>query len=319
MSSTPSASEVLLGKLQSQVPQYVLGCLPVIAVIGEIPTRGLWSKLQWIFRCLGCPFSGLFYIICVQNDKKAMCSYYLNKEFFARGADSIPFRPFGQHAMKLDPTDSQLRCFSECFSEASVLERLSSLVSAYYILVGLAIAIYKTGTKLECTDWPYVPITLLWTIPVIYKRVVYGRLVFKDVTLEINKLPEDERIIQVVHLNSHELIKKRVLVAITAFLSMVVPWSAVIIAYYTPPKGFFCRSKFLSSFCTIWTFNSFLALILHLRGEVSLKGSQIVHVFFCFCGVVVAMFLLSFCLLSDERHWWVKIFGEDCNNSDWCL
>ncbi|RIB06859.1 hypothetical protein C2G38_2115109 [Gigaspora rosea] len=303
MNSTPSASEIFLSGAY-EIPQYVLACLPVIAVIGAIPTQGLWSKLQWIFRCLGCPFCGLFYICCVQNDKADLCCYYLGKEYFARGTKSIPFRPFGLHAMKLEPTDSQLKCFSE----------------SYYIFLGWAMGISKIIARQRCNDWPYIPISLLWTIPVIYKRAVHGRLVFKDVAVELNDffLKQNERIIQVVPLKPHELIKKRIRVAITAFLSIAVPWCAVLMAYYTPPKGFFCRSKFILSFCTIWTFNSFLALILHLRGEVNLKGNWIVHVWFCFCGVVVAILLLSFCLLSDVRIWWVQILGKGCDNSYWC-
>ncbi|CAG8822866.1 29888_t:CDS:2, partial [Gigaspora margarita] len=93
MNSTPSASEIFLGGAY-QIPQYVLACLPVIAVIGAISTQA------------------------------DLCCYYLDKEYFARGTKSIPFRPFGLHAMKLEPTYSQLKCFSECCSEASVLERL---------------------------------------------------------------------------------------------------------------------------------------------------------------------------------------------------
>ncbi|KAF0459587.1 hypothetical protein F8M41_000728 [Gigaspora margarita] len=146
MNSTPSASEIFLGGAY-QIPQYVLACLPVIAVIGAISTQGLWSKLQWVFRCLGYPFCGLFYICCVQNNKADLCCYYLDKEYFARGTKSIPFRPFGLHAMKLEPTDSQLKCFSECCSEASVLERLGSLTSAYYIFLGWAMGISKIITR----------------------------------------------------------------------------------------------------------------------------------------------------------------------------
>ncbi|RIB05482.1 hypothetical protein C2G38_2118305 [Gigaspora rosea] len=246
MNSTLSASEMFLGGAY-EIPQYVLACLPVIAIIGAIPTQGLWSKLQWIFRCLGCPFCGHFYICCVQNDKADLCCYYLDKEYFARGT-----------------------------KKASVLERLGSLTSAYYIFLGWAMGISKIIARQRCNDWPYIPISLLWTIPVIYKRAVHGQLVFKDVAVELNDffLKQNERIIQVVPLKPHELIKKRMRVAITAFLS--------------------------------------------IARRSNLKGNWIVHVWFCFCGVVVAILLLSFCLLSDVRIWWVQILGKGCDNSDWC-
>ncbi|CAG8783824.1 988_t:CDS:2, partial [Gigaspora rosea] len=236
MNSTLSASEMFLGGAY-EIPQYVLACLPVIAIIGAIPTQA------------------------------DLCCYYLDKEYFARGTKSIPFRPFGLHAMKLEPTDSQLKCFSE----------------SYYIFLGWAMGISKIIARQRCNDWPYIPISLLWTIPVIYKRAVHGQLVFKDVAVELNDffLKQNERIIQVVPLKPHELIKKRMRVAITAFLS---------IALFGTNSTFERRSN--------------------------LKGNWIVHVWFCFCGVVVAILLLSFCLLSDVRIWWVQILGKGCDNSD---
>ncbi|CAG8730222.1 16813_t:CDS:2, partial [Dentiscutata erythropus] len=299
MDTLSQTSEAILTKFQYPLPQYVLGCLPALAVIGEIPTRGLWPKIQWIFRCLGL----------------------LDKEYFARGTHSIPFRPVGVHSMKFEPTESQSKAFSEAVAETSVLERLSSLISAYYILVGWAMAILKIVVTQKCNDWPYIPISLTWTLPVIYKRAVYGRLVFKDVTVELNKLGQndkDEMIIQVSPLEPHDLTKKRVLVAIAAFISIVVPWGAVLTAYFTPPLGFFCRSRFISCYCTIWTFNGIISLILHLRGEVSLRGNRFVHAWFCICGGIVAMFFGCFCLLSDDRNWWVQLFGEGCDTSAGC-
>ncbi|CAG8492945.1 1762_t:CDS:1 [Cetraspora pellucida] len=238
MSSLSSASEIFLNKLQHPIPQYVLGCIPVIAIIGANPITGLWTKLQWIFRCLGCPFCGLIYVCAVSNDKTDLCTYWLDKDkfvgvsdgsqgnFISEGVDPVPFRPVGQYAKKFYPNNQQLRCFDEATSEPSALERLSSLASAYYIFVGWAMSIFKIITLQKCNDWPYIPISLSWTIPVIYKRAMHGRLVFKDVQVELDKLNlnENERLIPVKDLNPRELRQRRIFVAITAFISIVVPW-----------------------------------------------------------------------------------------------
>ncbi|CAG8438203.1 5664_t:CDS:2 [Scutellospora calospora] len=225
------------------------------------------------------------------NDKTSLCTYWLNSEYFAKELKSIPFRPCGLYAMKFKPTEAQLKCFIDCCSEAPLIERLSSLASAYYIFVGIAIGIFKIMARQKCDDWPYIPISLSWTIPVIYKRAVYGRLVFKDVSIELGKL--NNKIIKVEPLEPPELTKKRLLVGITGFLSIVIPWFSVIIAL--------------------------LALLIHLRGEASLKGHWVAHIWFCFCGIVVGIFLVCFCLLSDQRLWWVNLFGNDCDNSSGCI
>src|SRR6266542_605932 len=99
---TTNAEETLLlnliFKLQDPVPQYVLGCLPAIATIGAAPDNGLMNKLIWIFRALGCPFSGLFYFC----NEKSMCAYWLTSNSFVKDRRTISYRPFGHHAMELD-------------------------------------------------------------------------------------------------------------------------------------------------------------------------------------------------------------------------
>src|SRR6266496_1673725 len=48
-------------KLLNPIPQYVLGSLPAIAIVGETPREKFAEKIAWVLRCLGCPFTGLFY------------------------------------------------------------------------------------------------------------------------------------------------------------------------------------------------------------------------------------------------------------------
>src|SRR6266542_4745851 len=125
--------------LQNPVPQYVLGCLPVIATGGTAPDNGLMNKILWIIRTLGCPFSALFYFCNI--DEKEMCAYWLASDSFVREKEnrentintvntvnientenSISYRPFGYHAMELDLTPSQEEHLRECIAEATVLD-----------------------------------------------------------------------------------------------------------------------------------------------------------------------------------------------------
>ncbi|CAG8511452.1 242_t:CDS:2 [Ambispora gerdemannii] len=158
----------LLDRLQNPVPQYVLGCLPALATIGAAPMEDFIQKLMWLAQCLGCPYLGLFYTCNVKISETAI--YWLPKRCFV-GIDGkeIPYRPFGHRAMvviksgkhskqsgentyqyteKLSANASALKKLEACIANASVLERLSSLVSAYYIFVGIF-----SGIKRENSSW----------------------------------------------------------------------------------------------------------------------------------------------------------------------
>src|ERR1043165_3866570 len=92
----------LLYKFLEPTPQYVLGCLPALAIIGESPMNKFPEKLAWVFRCLGCPFLGLFYALNVGGGKESRCMYWLSSDYFL-GAEKqqLPYRPFGFHTMNL--------------------------------------------------------------------------------------------------------------------------------------------------------------------------------------------------------------------------
>jgi len=288
MAAETNAVKILLLKmissLQDPIPQYVLVCLPAIATVGAAPDNGLMRKLLWIFRTLGCPFSGLFYF-CNINEKR-MCTYWLTSESFVKVENknrkntgnresSILYRPFGYHAMELDLTQSQEEYVKECIAEATVLDRLSSIASAYYILFGIFVGIAKVTGAIEnsCStkDWPYIPAALAWTFPVICVRLFNGKVVFKDPrqifqygekkeedewdedneVSEVIKEDEEKGVdqdnkIRVKNLKEDILNSKRAHTMLTAVFSVSIPWVAVLLAYFTKPIGFLCRSKFLT-------------------------------------------------------------------------
>jgi len=51
----------VIRKLQDPMPQYVLGLIPVIVTLGTAPFNHLKYKLTYVFRCLGAPYTGLFF------------------------------------------------------------------------------------------------------------------------------------------------------------------------------------------------------------------------------------------------------------------
>ncbi|CAI2187870.1 19088_t:CDS:2 [Funneliformis geosporum] len=256
----------IISKLQDPVPQYVLGCLPAIATIGAAPWEEFMDKLIWLARCLGCPFTGLFYSCCIKSDKTASCTYWLPSDcFITNNGAKITYRPFGAHAMNI----SQVALMDACVAKASVLERLSSLVSFYYIIVGIFSGIARVAGPSVCVDWPYIPLALSWTLPAIYRRTFRKNLVVRDP----KNILDGEKIIVSNH-DPVDMSNQFARVAFTALFSIGVPWITVLLAYFTPPIGFYCRSKYLTVLCSIWSFNSTLALLSHLKGEKSADATK---------------------------------------------
>ncbi|CAG8687379.1 24048_t:CDS:1 [Cetraspora pellucida] len=301
--------------LQSPAPQYVLGCLPVIVTVGHAPDNGCIRKLLWILRCLGCPFSGLFYHCNIMNDETSMCIYWLSYDNFSQENDElVSRRPVGHHSMCALLTSEQVEHINECISEASLLDRFSSLVSAYYIIVGIFVAMYRMLGPCTPQDWPYFPLTLAWTLPAIYKRVYGGKVVANDP----RKLLRNDRIILKKHDKSYKKTMD-IYVIVTALFSILIPWTSVILAYRTPPIGYGCRSKFLTAMCSIWSFNSCLAYLYHVfKGEKHVNGDIKIHCWFCCCGIIMLIFLIFLAFLSHTTSWWVVIFGQTCDISNVC-
>jgi hypothetical protein len=303
----------LLQSLQDPAPQYVLGCVPAIATIGAAPDSGLINKILWILRCLGCPFTGLFYFCNIDSDPIAMSTYWLTADHFMKDGYKIPYRPFGHYTREIAVDEQDvvvIKLLKECVAEASVLDRLSSLASAYYIFLGIFSGLTKAVRIGPCTgeDWPYLPLALAWTFPAIYKRVSVGRMVVNDprhalqnMYLIVKDLPHNKR-------SAHDV---QVLITFV-FFSVIIPWMSVLLAYFTRPVGYGCRSKYLTVLSSIWSFNSLIAYISHISGEKFIEGNRFIHGWFSLCGVIISILLILLGLLSHTRSWWADLFGEHC-------
>jgi hypothetical protein len=311
----------LISKLLNPIPQYVLGCLPAITIVGASPREKFGEKLAWVFRCLGCPFTGLFYSCNVGSRKVDQCLYWLpSNYFYCRQSGELRYRPVGIHAMVLEPTE-KLRITTDikrCTARASILERFSSLVSAYYIFIGIIAGISRVTKPALCEDWPYIPLLLSWTIPPLYNRVIWGNLIVKDPAKEMK---EESRPIILSEFDDEESKNhKRYAVAITALVSILLPWITVLLAYFTPPVGYLCRSKYITIMCGTWSLNNTLAYLCHLKGENGISNFcyGIFHIWFIICGFIIAVMIGFLGLLANNDGWWVSLFGPSCNVSSTC-
>jgi hypothetical protein len=332
--SMASGAIHIISKLLNPIPQYVLGCLPAIAIIGASPKEEFTKKLVWVLRCLGCPFTGLLYSCNVGRRDVSLCVYWLSSEYFKKKNEAqkspngeskeveeqqpqqLDHRPIGIYTMSLDENQDEYEnimiYIKRCTARASVLERFSSSVSIYYIVVGVIAAISRTTGQFSCEDWPYLSLLLSWTIPAVFKRTFSGTLVVKD--------PNDEfesQNTQIIMKRENKSYRKHKFFTVTlvAFVSIVYPWIAVFLAYYTPPVGFYCRSKYLTVFCSVWSFNSFLAFINHLYKEKDVEGNLYMHFWFSLCGFILAILLFILALFTNNVEWWSLFNDPNCSTS----
>ncbi|CAG8684556.1 3465_t:CDS:1, partial [Funneliformis mosseae] len=212
-----------LKHLSTPIPPYVLGCLPAIATIGASPIRGFRGKLMWVFRCLGCPFTGLHYTCNVSNDEMALCIYWIEAKYFSFignhdeekfvDGKKISYRPVGMYFRKPTITREMEAITEECTAQASVLERLSSLAPAYYMGIGIFAGISRLFDRRDCEFWPHVPLALSWTIPAIFRRIIGGILVVKDPNESIRKFVEEHEKYEIYkvyeELKKHKRCKRR--------------------------------------------------------------------------------------------------------------
>ena len=323
MATTQELSAEAINFVQSllnSVPQYVLGVLPAIAILGASPKNGLMNKFMYLFCSLGAPFEGLFYYMNVKNDKLKMSSYWLEAENFVINGVNLAYKPFGCHAKRimqgnLTPVQQKIikKC-EGCAAEASILDRFSSVVSIYYIIVGIVAGLSRVFGPCVREDWPYIPLALAWTLPAVFKRIWGGIMIVHDPK---KRFPIDEnnesnnRTIEVVNYQKAQRHHKYIRVILTAFFSIVTPWFSVILAYFTPRVGYFCRSRYLTVLCGIWTLNSILTLVFHIKGENN-RSRLIVHIVTSISGVLVAILLILLVILSLWRPLWVKFGGDMC-------
>ncbi|CAJ0839567.1 8693_t:CDS:2 [Entrophospora sp. SA101] len=261
-------------KLQEPMPQYVLGLIPVILTLGAAPFESLVHKLTWIFKCISTPYTGLFYCLNIKDNPVEMCIYWLPEEYFVTtNGEILDFQPVGHHVKDMLITSEQKKILKNCTANASVLDRLSSLASGYYIIVGISLGISAMAGQCNNGNWFFLTWSFLWTIPVIVRRTFgTGILVVKDPKIEfrgrlIRVLEEnedtenielaiqgensvDEENLEHFRIPSPSYKKPKFI--FTTLFSVILPWISVGMAYFTPPIGFFCRSKFLTTNGVVW-------------------------------------------------------------------
>src|SRR6266542_2185208 len=114
--------------------------------------------------------------------------------------------------------------------------------------------------------------------------------------------------------NERSLQDFRVFLITFVLFSILIPWTTVLLAYFTRPIGFGCRSRYISVLCTIWTVNSIIAYVSHIMGEKTVRSRwRILDLWFYFSGILVAILLLLLALLSHTRSWWIDLFGVTCS------
>ncbi|CAG8645328.1 6345_t:CDS:1, partial [Acaulospora morrowiae] len=225
----------LIFQLLDPIPQYVSGCLPALAIMGESPANKLTRKLTWLFRCLGCPFTGLFYAINIGGKKESRVAYWLSSNKFVTAGGTEPeFRPLGFYFCEINNDDIK-KHIGQCTAKVSILEIFSAYVSGYFTLIGLLALISKATGTISCNGWPYIPSLLSWTLPAIWRRIRSGNMVIKEPD---NVFEEHE--IRVVE-NHDDRASKRITVSITALLSICYPWIVLLLAYFSRPIGYGCR------------------------------------------------------------------------------
>nr|CAG8511159.1 13965_t:CDS:2 [Entrophospora candida] len=180
-------SQEVIGKLQEPMPQYVLGLIPVIVTLGAAPFESLIDKLAWIFKCISTPYTGLFYYFNIKDDPVEMCIYWLPEEYFVTtNGRTLDLQPVGLHSKVMLITSEQKEILKNCTAKASVLDRLSSLASGYYIIVGIILGISSMAGQCINGNWSFLTGAFLWSIPVIVRRTFgTGILVVKDPKIEL--------------------------------------------------------------------------------------------------------------------------------------
>ncbi|CAG8437622.1 10241_t:CDS:2 [Funneliformis caledonium] len=267
-------------------PEYIVSSLSAIAIMGDSP-----------------------YDFCERGEKESCCLFWLSANYFKlknnedsndKGTDRHPkYRPFGFYAMKLKNKKDIMEYVKQCTAKLPMLERVSLLITSYYIIVGVKEGFSMIKGTVVCKHWAYLSFLFSWTLISIWKRGIYGIQVVKD--------PKDvfKKNIEII-VDDNPIgefpFRKCATVTITALLSIVYPWGTVLIVYFTPPVGYYCRSKYVTVICSIWSFNSALAYIYHIKGESDLimseesdlivSGNGWLHVWFCTSGFIVAILVL---------------------------
>src|ERR1043165_5563405 len=117
----------IIHKLLVLIPPYVLGCFPALIIIGASP---LEKKVAWLFRCIGCPFTSVFYTLNIGSKKKSLFLYWLSSDYFIINGRQAEVRPFGFHVLTLSKIQGHNidKYVNRTTTNVSLLERISSFV-----------------------------------------------------------------------------------------------------------------------------------------------------------------------------------------------
>ena len=110
----------------------------------------------------------LFYFCRVKDDPVSLCVYWLSAEYFIfEDGSPLKRRPIGKTIL---PTKKQRKRMKRYLAKTSMLERISSLGSIYYILFGVFTGIFRAVGSCLSADWPYLSLSISWAVlPIIMK------------------------------------------------------------------------------------------------------------------------------------------------------
>ncbi|CAG8639888.1 18690_t:CDS:2 [Racocetra fulgida] len=138
---------------------------------------------------------GVFYVVNIGGKEEPLFLFWLPVENFITNEDEEPkYRPVGLYYMRpvglyyMNIEQDMKEHVGRCTAKASVLERFSSVISMYYIVVGVLAGISRTTGLHTCEDWPFIPLLLTWTIPALIRRIKSGNLVVKHPKDELEGL-----------------------------------------------------------------------------------------------------------------------------------
>ncbi|CAG8537847.1 6308_t:CDS:2 [Acaulospora morrowiae] len=192
--------------LLNPIPQYATGSLPALAIMGESPVASFSGKFMWLLRCLGCPFTGLFYSFIIGGLKEDRCVYWLSSNKF-----------------KLIHKESDESGHNKEFPEPYYRP------FGFYAFGTLALISQAQGT-VNCNDWPHIPSLLSWAVPATLIRAIYGVVLIKNPDDIVN----EHQI--TIAINDENRTYKRFTVLTTAFASIFYPWITFFLRSYPTAK-----------------------------------------------------------------------------------
>lgn len=325
------------------IPQYVIGRLPVIFTIGTTPIDGFYIKIYRILVCIGCPIVGLYYFCNISKNPIAEVVYWLSFDKYENinnilNNENTQLIDMENHSENEEITNNEIlmeepiyifynfkviqvliknniyRNLKKNIIEASILERLSLLFPIYYIIIGIISGLVRAFGPCSTTDWPYTPLLLIWTIPVIWNRGYKGKIVAIDPNSNIS-----DNSIKIEDVNEHTGNNINIHLVFITIFTTITHWLVICLAYFTPPVGFGCRSQYLTIICAIWSFNNIIMYFYQRYGKkIKIMNIDVIYLFFFISGIFVIFWIIILVTVSYNQMLWIKYGGEKCNISNTC-